>query len=400
VTFTGLASSPALSSRVADEFESRIEWSIVPGRPNPTILALASRLPLVAARFGTRNYASHLKKTLRACEFDTVILDQYEMVWAIDHVQDSLRNGVRPFVVYIAHNFETKLATDIARNFRGDAFRRAALYANAWKIANAERRLAHAADMIVTLTAEDAQSLAPLSPSVKLVLRPGYDGPHVQKRQITQATLRRVAIVGSCQWLAKQMNLAAFLKAADPILQSAGVGLDIAGEMPASFRKACEARVKAAQFHGFVDNLGEFLAARRMGLIVEEIGGGFKLKALDYIFNRLPIAAIRGSMAGLPLTPGLHYLSFESMKELARGIAAAIDDLERLNTLQQAAYERCVTAFNWSDRGQTLCNTIREALSRQMTSLRGVPKGRLGEENVSRIVDGLPQPTLNRRGSL
>ncbi len=221
----------------------------------------------------------------------------------------------------------------------------------------------------MTLTAEDAKSLAPLSPSsAKLVLPPGYNGWRAPDRQIEQATPRRVAIVGGYWWTPKQMNLSAFLEVADPILQNADVGLDVVGEGPGSFRQAWEARCKATRFHGFVDNLGEFLAARRMGLVVEETGGGFKLKALDYIFNRVPIAAIRGSMTGLPLTPGLDYLSFELMQELGQGVTAVIDDIDRLNSMQQAAYEKCNTGFDWSDRGQTLYNAIQESVNRRRSA--------------------------------
>jgi spore maturation protein CgeB len=67
----------------------------------------------------------------------------------------------------------------------------------------------------------------------------------------------------------------------------------------------------------------------------------------------------------LPLTPGLHYLSFESMRELAQGVVAVIDDIERLNSMQKAAYEECDTAFDWSDRGRTLCNAIKQAVNRR-----------------------------------
>jgi hypothetical protein len=366
VTFMGLASSAPPSLRPTEEFESGIEWSVAPGRPNPTVLALASSLPLVAARFGTRNYVRHLKTTLRARDFNAVIVDQYAMAWAIGHIQVNHTNGARPLIVHIAHDFETEVTAEIARNFRGNLFRKAALRANARKTANAEYSLARAADIIVTLTAEDANSFARLSPSTaKLVLPPGYNGPRALERRILLATPRRVAIVGSYRWTAKQMNLSAFLEAADPILQSAGVGIDVVGEMPDSLRKEWEGRAKATRFHGFVDDLGEFLVARRMGLVIEETGGGFKLKALDYIFNRVPIAAIRGSIAGLPLTAGPHYLSFESMRELAQGVAAVIDDIERLNSLQQSAYEKCDTSFDWNDRGRTLCNTIRRAVNRQ-----------------------------------
>jgi polysaccharide biosynthesis protein PslH len=366
VTLVGLATSAASSLRPAEAFENRIEWSIVPGQPNPTILALASPLPLVAARFGTRDYAQHLKALLRVRDFDVLILDNYAMAWAIGCIQRSERNRASPLIVYIAHNFETKLSKDIARDFRGDLFRKTALHANAWKIANAERSLARFADIIVTLTTEDADSLAPLSPlSPRLVLPPGYNGPRAPDRQIAQAVPRRVVVVGALRWTPKEMNLSAFLETADLILQNAGIGIDIVGEAPNSFRKAWEARVKATRFHGFVEDLSDFLAARRMGLVVEQTGGGFKLKSLDYIFNRVPIAAMKGSMAGLPLTPGLHYLSFDSMRNLAQGIAAAIDDISRLNFMQQAAYERCDTGFDWSDRGRTLYDALRQAVNRQ-----------------------------------
>jgi polysaccharide biosynthesis protein PslH len=369
VTFMGLGTSAASSRSAAEAFEDRIEWSIVPGRPNPIVLALASPLPLVAARFGTRDYSQHLKAMLRTRDFDAIILDHYAMAGMIDDIQRDEKRGARPLIAYIAHNFETQLAADIARDFRGNLFRRAALHENARKIRNAERSLARTADLIVTLTSKDANSFAPLSPSsAKLVLPPGYNGPRAPDRRIGRATPRRVVIVGAYRWTPKQMNLSAFLEAADPILQNAGIGIDVVGEVPDAFRRAWEAKAKTTRFHGFVEDLGGFLAAQRMGLVVEKTGGGFKLKILDYVFNRLPIAAIRDSMTGLPLTPGLDYLSYESMRELAQGVAAVIDDLVRLNSMQQAAYEKCKIGFAWGDRGQTLSDAIQQAVNRQRTA--------------------------------
>jgi polysaccharide biosynthesis protein PslH len=330
-------------------------------------------LPLAAAQCATADYARHLDAILVERHFDAVILDHYPMSWAIAHVERRRRYGATPLIVHIAHNFEPRLASDIARNFRGDPLRRAALYANAWKITNAVRRLADAADIIVTLTAEDGGHLARLSPSsAKLVLSPGYAGPRTPDRQIVSATPRRVALVGSYRYMAKRMNLLSFLEAADPILGRAGVGIDVVGGVPSPIREAWEGRAKATRFHGFVDDLRRFLSARRMGLVVEETGGGFKLKTLDYVFNRLPIAAIRGSMTGLPLTEGSDYLCFDSMQGLAKGVAVAIDDIGRLNSMQESAYERCAGAFDWSDRGRALCDAIRDAADRQ----RQAPDGR------------------------
>jgi hypothetical protein len=37
-------------------------------------------------------------------------------------------------------------------------------------------------------------------------------------------------VVGNYRWMAKQINLSACLEAADPIMQGAGIGIDIVGE--------------------------------------------------------------------------------------------------------------------------------------------------------------------------
>jgi hypothetical protein len=55
--------------------------------------------------------------------------------------------------------------------------------------------------------------------------------------------------------VAKQINLSACLEAANAIIQDAGIGVDIVGDTPDSFRKAWETRVKATRFHWFVEDL-------------------------------------------------------------------------------------------------------------------------------------------------
>ena len=119
---------------------------------------------------------------------------------------------------------------------------------------------------------------------------------------------------------------------------------------------------QTTRFLGFVDNLEPIFRSVRIGVVAERTGGGFKLKTLDYIFNRVPIAAIRGSIAGLPLTAGLHYLSFASMWELAQGVSDAIDNIERLNNLQEAAFAECRACFDWAERGRALHDALLSSL--------------------------------------
>jgi glycosyltransferase involved in cell wall biosynthesis len=196
-----------------------------------------------------------------------------------------------------------------------------------------------------------------------VVLTLGYMGLRVASREIDAATPRRALILGNAVWLAKQMNLIEFIEAADELFYQAQVELWIAGNVTAHVQ--AKNHLCATRFLGYVENLEPVFRGSRIGIVAERTGGGFKLKTLNYIFNRLPIAAISDGIAGLPLTPGLDYLSFDSIWELVQGVVEVIDDIERLNGLQRAAYEKCKVGFDWKDRGRALCDAIHESADRR-----------------------------------
>jgi len=242
----------------------------------------------------------------------------------------------------------------MARNFCGNVARKIALSIDAAKADRLEKRLIRQSNLVSAITNEDLRCFGSLEKII--LLTPGYAGRHVACREITDATPRRALILGSGNWLAKQMNLIEFTAAADEVLHERQIELWVVGNVPNHLR--VKDRFRAIRFLGFVEDLEPIFRSVRIGVVAERTGGGFKLKTLDYIFNRVPIAAIRGSIAGLPLTAGLHYLSFASMWELAQGVSDAIDDIERLNNLQEAAYAECRACFDWAERGRALHDAL------------------------------------------
>jgi hypothetical protein len=72
---------------------------------------------------------------------------------------------------------------------------------------------------------------------------------------------------------------------------------------------------------------------------------------------------LAGSMAGVPLRAGESMLEFADDRALALGALAALDDLPRLTALQASAYEACVAAFDWKQRGVALRAAIAEMMS-------------------------------------
>jgi glycosyltransferase involved in cell wall biosynthesis len=345
---------------------SGIEWLIVAPKGHREIAghlavgSLFSRLPNVASQYNTAPFRAALRMQMRR-DWDAIVVDHLGMGWVWPAVEGYRRRKSAIVSVFIAHQCEGEARRGMARNFRGNFARKIGLRIDAAKADRLEKKLVGRSDLVSAITSEDLHSLGGFDKTI--LLTPGYAGRRVASRELSNTTPRRALILGNAIWLAKQMNLIEFLSAANELFDQRGIELWIVGKVPDHVQAGNQFR--AVRFLGFVEDLEPIFRNVRIGIVAERTGGGFKLKTLDYIFNRVPIAAINGGIAGLPLTRGLDYLAFQSMRELAEGVAAVIDDVGRLNSLQQAAYEKCHTAFDWSTRGRILCDAIQQAVNRQ-----------------------------------
>jgi glycosyltransferase involved in cell wall biosynthesis len=339
-----------------------IEWVLVAPtgsgelRGRLAVSSLVRTLPNVGAQYRTAAFRRALSSEL-AQRWDAIVVDHIGMGWAWPAVQAYRCRHGDAISVFIAHQCEGKVRRQVARNFRGHVLRKLGMQADALKARILENRIIRQATLFSTITTTDRDCLD--SPASSVLLMPGYDGPRRAARRITAATPRRAVVFGSVLWIAKQMNLAELLAAADELFGRHGIELWVVGKVPEHLRVATH---RATRFLGFVDDPAPVFSDARIGIVSERSGGGFKLKSLDYVFNRVPIAALSGSIAGLPLSPDRDYLAFKTLAELAHGIVAVIDDIERLNALHDVAYTRCRDAFDWSERGRTLLDAIRHAL--------------------------------------
>ncbi len=67
-------------------------------------------------------------------------------------------------------------------------------------------------------------------------------------------------------------------------------------------------RLPGGEFRRIRSSLSDALDDAFCALTIDAIGGGFKLKTLDYIFNGVPVAALKGTLHGLPKTVTDHFL--------------------------------------------------------------------------------------------
>jgi glycosyltransferase involved in cell wall biosynthesis len=327
-----------------------VEWRLVAHREPPRVLSLVSSLPNVAFRHLSRAY---LDAAVEAAEgTSAVLVDFIGLLWVVGPLRAALRRrgGRVPKVVAIDHNFEHGVRRQmVAAEPR--LTMKALLALDAFKAGRLERRANQIADGLIPNTPADAERFAEITDKPMAVVMPGYAGVRAAPRLITPDIPPRIAIVGNHQAQHKRMVLEQTLGA----LAAAGIEkqyiVDIVG---ARDQGDFARRFPGFNFLGYVEDLEAYLKTVRLALAPDEIGGGFKHRVLTHAFHRTPILAVRWAVNGMGLREGVDYAAADDLAELAAAIPALMDDFERLNRLQAAAFEHCEHAFDWNERGRVL----------------------------------------------
>lgn len=362
VRFVGFGDANAVP-----ESATGVEWLAVRGKRRGKVLAAFGELPIAAAIDATKAYAALLEEQLSE-HWDALVLDSYATGWALERClrYRDTRAGHAPVLVHVSHNHEEALWDAMAREAGGSAPKRWVVRRNAHQVSMLEQRIIRSMDLVTAITDEDRRSLSAGADHIRmLTLTPGYNGWVAGERRITSATPRRVIIMSSFHWIVKQENIARFLKTADPIFKEHGIELDLVGDMPPALLAALRPHCRATRFHGFLTDVSPLLRDARIGIVHESIGGGFKLKFLDYIFARLPVATVSQAVAGLSDELQRTMLTNTSQESLIDDIVSHIDRFDELNQMQERAFSLGSAQFQWSVRGEQFRQAIVDARQKQ-----------------------------------
>ena len=339
--------------------EDHVVWWLPVDAPHSRWGSLASALPHTAYRCRTSGMRRTLDELLEYGEWDGIVFDGISVGWALSRVLDFYAGRhSRPRLVYVSHNHEESVRAQIAEN-QPLFLKRQAVRLDALKVSRLERELVDAVDFVTAITSEDLLLYRQRHCDKPMdVLTPGYCGRRIEKRRISPDLPRRAVIVGSFDWIAKRMNLAEFVAIADPMFAQAGAELQAVGSADEAFLAQLRRNVRATCFTGTVPEVSPFLDQARIAIVPERNGGGFKLKVLEYVFNRVPIFALTGSFAGVPLRHDDSVMLYPDHAALAQGVLKAIDDTSLLNRLQERAFTACRDKFDWSSRGHQILSAI------------------------------------------
>lgn len=333
----------------------------VPGRRRRRAAALWSTLPLAAAIDATRSYRTCLATELHR-PWTAVVLDGYATGWALrDACGAQTRSGAPARIVYVSHNHEDAVWRDMAQGADVGSLERTVLRRNHRRVQALEQRLLQTVDLLTAITDADRDAMSPAGEPPAITLTPGYTRRSVAHadRTIGADTPRRVLLLGSFTWVVKQENLCRFVRAADPVFAAHGIQLDVVGDVPPAVREELRATAKATVFHGFLEDLAPILRDVRIGVVPDEIGGGFKLKYLDYVFGRLPVATLSSAADGVPAEVRAEFIEADDVPGLVAAVVAHLDGTDLLDARQRRAAAAAHDLFDWDDRGRRLLEAIR-----------------------------------------
>ena len=309
----------------------RLPHTVFPEAPWPRrlgVLSLLTSLPRDAYSLAPPSIGTTLAELLNQ-RWDWIVFDHARSAALLPMV---LQKRQQASICYLAHNAEGKIRPAIAQDF-ANPVRRSLMRWDAEKYRRLEQRIVDAADDIICITDADAAYFA-RSGKTTFVVPPIYLGAAAPSDQIEPTRPKSILLLGSFEWVAKQRNLEHIVSTILPALKGQGVTLDVVGNVPDDIKARYAHERPNLVFHGPVADLSSVLARSRGGLVAETLGGGFKLKLLDYAFARLPIFGLRAAVDGTTAEEQSAMYLADTMDGLAKAIIGGIDDLAGLNRNQ------------------------------------------------------------------
>ena len=327
-----------------------VSWTLVEQAEPPRLASVISPLPNVAFRHRAQAYLNAAIKAAQTT--DAIFVDFIGLFALVEPLRRALLplGAARPPIIVVNHNFEHGVRRQMVEAETAPVMRAALAY-DTWKAGRLERAANRAADALIPNTPADQVLFQTVTDKPSVVITPAYEGRRAPPRVIDVATPARICILGNHDAHHKRMVLDRTLAA----LAAKGVErLCVVDVVGGGETESFAAKYPGFNYYGYVDDIDAYLRTVRFGLIPDDIGGGFKHRALTHAFQRVPMLALTSALNGMGFTEDVHFAPAANLADLADQIPVLLTDFSRLNALQEAAYLHCESAYDWADRGRAL----------------------------------------------
>jgi glycosyltransferase involved in cell wall biosynthesis len=315
----------------------------------PRILAntVFSTRPFNMEKYRRRGFARQLAEMIAAEAPDVVHFDSLHTASYAPQVRALAPQALR---VLRCHNAEYVILDRLASEDR-NPLRRRLIAVQARRLKAYEAASLDSFDQILAISDADAARFRALNGRIQdrmIIVPAGADVPSVlPPPPAASGEPLRLLHVAAMDWLPNQSGLRWFVTKVLPLLDAAGMNyhLDVVGKgMPAEFFGMANQRVTV---HGFVPDLASLTGTANLAIVPLQVGGGMRVKILDYWALGIPVLATRIGAEGLEDSEVPTIELADDPVSFADSIRSLGADPQRRERMRVAAFDKVRREYSW-----------------------------------------------------
>ena len=324
-----------------------------PAMPVAALQGLFGRWPYTLARYRSAEFDATLRRLVAEARPAFAFINALHLTTYLDAL------GGVPAVLR-AHNLEhlwlaryaDRLANPLARAYARDQARR---------IERTEAERCARCQLVLAIRDEEAAVLRALAPGTRVETVPlGIDMSRYRPRAPESPPV--VALVGSWEWAPNVDGAREFLakgwprvRARVPDARLRLVGKRLSPEFGEFARRA------GAEVVGYVDDMSVEFARASVLVVPLWMGSGVRVKIVEALAARVPVATTRIGAEGLGLEHGVHAEFAETPESLGDAVCEMLEQPARAQALADAGHERVRAEYSLASvarRTTELCATV------------------------------------------
>ncbi len=308
---------------------------------------LFSTKPFNMAKYQRASFSTLVEASIRQRTPDVAHFDSLHTSWYTGLVE---RLAPKALKVLRCHNAEYVILERLAES-QSNPVKKILIGLQAERLKRYEASALDAFDMILAITEADAQRFRKINPSIdhKMIVVPaGACLPDELPEAPPAQQVLRLIHIAAMDWIPNQDALRWLLTEILPNLDQMGLAyhLDVIGKnMPPEFQNWKQNHVTV---HGFVQELQPLTSRAHVALVPLQVGGGMRIKILDYWSMGIPVVATHVGAEGLWEGPEPVLALADTPQEFAAAIAHLAAHPEERETLRTAAFRKVTAHHGWA----------------------------------------------------
>lgn len=310
--------------------------------------SVVTRRPYTYYEYGSRRFLEQLENETDGRRFDLVHFDSMDLYRWFDHL-----TGVP--VACTHHSIESALLGLRAERL-GNPFARMYLRWQARQLECVEREYAPRVTINLMMSAVDAQRLEQIAPKSRTFVVPnGVDTSKFSVSSSSPADLKSIVFLGPLYMYPNWDGIRFFVHESWPNIRAAEPDARLTLIGKASREQISELEsANGVRVLGFVDDVRPTIAAARCCIAPLRIGGGTRLKILEYWAMGKPVVSTSIGCEGLAAKDEDNILLRDDAAGLASAVLRILSDPDFASSLGRSARATVEANYTWDRIGSDL----------------------------------------------